>query len=282
MTAAAPAPADTRDLRFFPVDEAREPQALTRDQVRTYNQEGFVDRVTLFTGDEVARNRASFDHLLAMYLAAGHDSYAVNNCHTSCASIYDLATHPRITAMVADLLGDAFACWSTHFFCKLPHEEKSVTWHQDAPYWPFSPSKTATVWLAIDDVDVGNGAMRVIPGSHRHGALPMRRSRPDEKNVLWWTVDDVERYGRPHPVELRAGQASIHSDMLLHGSPPNPSPRRRCGMTLRYCTLDVRSTEGWNQNSIIIRGTDPSGHWGSVKCRPIGEAPHIGPRTGAN
>ena len=40
---------------------------------------------------------------------------------------------------------------------------------------------------------------------------------------------------------LIAGQISIHSDMLVHGSAPNRSPRRRCGLTLRYCAADVRA-----------------------------------------
>jgi len=40
---------------------------------------------------------------------------------------------------------------------------------------------------------------------------------------------------------LTAGQMSIHSDLLLHGSGANESDRRRCGLTLRYCTADVRA-----------------------------------------
>ena len=38
----------------------------------------------------------------------------------------------------------------------MPHDGKAVAWHQDASYWPLSPSKTVTVWLAIDDADVDN------------------------------------------------------------------------------------------------------------------------------
>jgi ectoine hydroxylase-related dioxygenase (phytanoyl-CoA dioxygenase family) len=125
--------------------------------------------------------------------------------------------------------------------------------------------------------------MRVIPGSHLAGPLPVRRSRPDENNVLHLTVEGAERQGRPVPVVLQAGQASVHSDMLLHGSPPNPSSRRRCGLTLRYCTLDVRAGDGWNARSILIRGHDPSAHWGAVTQRPDGERPFDdGKPIGAN
>jgi ectoine hydroxylase-related dioxygenase (phytanoyl-CoA dioxygenase family) len=270
-----------RDLSFLPVPQDRRTRVLTREQLAAYNRDGYAHGLAVFGPEDAARNCSDFDRLLAAYRAAGHDSYQVNNCQVTCASIYDLATHPRVVDAVGDILGDAFACWSTHYFCKLPGETKSVTWHQDAPYWPFTPARTVTMWLAIDDVDEGNGAMRVIPGSHLLGALPMRDSVPEEKNVLYFTVDDAERWGSPVPMILRAGQASLHSDMLLHSSPPNPSPRRRCGVALRYCTLDVRSEGGWNQNSIVIRGSDPTGHWGWVKRRPEGEHPRIGRTLGA-
>jgi non-heme Fe2+,alpha-ketoglutarate-dependent halogenase len=274
---------DDRVLQFFPASTARQPMSLSPDQVAAYNRDGIVPRVRLIPGDEMKIHRAAFDRLLAAHQARGMDHYSLNSCQATCASVYDLATDPRITAPVADLLGDAFACWSTHYFCKLPGCEKQVSWHQDAPYWPFSAARTVTVWLAIDDVDVGNGAMHVIPGSHLAGALPMRRTAPEEKNVLWLTVDREHRQGRDLPVVLDAGEASLHSDMILHGSAPNPSPRRRCGLALRYCTLDVRACDGWNRRSIIIRGSDPTGHWGHVARRPDGDRPFTdGPLIGAN
>lgn len=38
-------------------------------------------------------------------------------------------------------------------------------------YWPLSPQRTVTIWLAVWDADEGNGAMRVVRGSHTWGAL---------------------------------------------------------------------------------------------------------------
>jgi len=54
----------------------------------------------------------------------------------------------------------------------------------DQYYWPLTPSKMVTVWLAIDDADVENGAMTVIPGSHVHGQLDFEESSREENNVL--------------------------------------------------------------------------------------------------
>ena len=164
--------------------------------------------------------------------------------------------------MVGDLLGDDVIGWGGHFFCKMPGDGKRVSWHQDASYWPLTPSKTATMWLAIDDADPENANMRLIPGSHQKGHLTYRMSKEDEDNVLNQTVDDAETYGdAPVDITLKAGQASIHSDLLLHGSEANASERRRCGLTLRYCAADVRAQMGWQDKGIVVRGSDRSGHW---------------------
>jgi len=50
--------------------------------------------------------------------------------------------------------------------------------------------------------------------------------------------------GERNDDELKAGEISIHSDLLLHGSEPNQSKRRRCGLTLRYCLTSVRAELG--------------------------------------
>ena len=55
----------------------------------------------------------------------------------------------------------------------------------------------------------------------------------------------------------------MHTDLLLHGSEANESDRRRCGLTLRYCTTDVRAYQGWSVKGVVIRGDDPDGHWGN-------------------
>ena len=143
----------------------------------------------------------------------------------------------------------------------MPHDGKQVSWHQDASYWPLTPSKTATVWLAIDDADEENACMRFLAGSHKFGHLTYTLSEEDENNVLNQTVTNAEQYGTPVYDTLKAGELSVHSDLLLHGSEANDSDRRRCGLTLRYCAADVRAHMGWNEKGVIVSGSDPSGHW---------------------
>jgi non-heme Fe2+,alpha-ketoglutarate-dependent halogenase len=249
-----------RDLRFHP-SAVRRPAALSRAQVEAFNRDGYLKRIPIFSVDEMRGHRAYFDALLERVLAEGGSSYSISTAHLNYGKVYDLLTHPRIVRCVRDLLGEDVIGWGSHYFCKLPGDGKVVNWHQDASYWPLTPSKTATVWLAVDDSDVGNGCMRFLPGSHRFGHLTYRLTEEADDAVLNQVVDNVQQFGDPVNVELLAGEISIHSDLLLHSSEPNQSARRRCGLTLRYCSADVRAGLGWNAKGVCVSGADSSGHW---------------------
>lgn len=271
MTAITDAfPELNRVRQFFPLG-VENPRLLTRQQIDHYNTKGYIFPLDVFSADEIAGYRAYFDDLLPKALAAGWNSYEITNWHKYCAGVWDLVTHSRILDYVQDLLGETLILRHSHFFAKLPGDGKRVSWHQDASYWPLSVSKVASAWLALDDADVANGAMRVIPGSHLNAQVAFAKSSEEEQNVLNQTVHNPEQYGDPPvTIELKAGQMSLHSDWVLHGSEPNNSNRRRCGLALRFLSADVRAYNGWNVHSIVCRGTDPSGHWANHP-RPAGE-----------
>jgi len=249
-----------RDLRFHP-STVQHPKTLTPEQVDFFNRNGYLAGIRIFTPDEIADLRAYFDELLARTIAAGGDSYSISTAHLRFGRVYDVLTNRRIVACVKDLLGDDVIAWGSHFFCKMPGDGKRVSWHQDSSYWPLTPSMAVTAWLAIDDASVENACMRYIPGTHRLGHLTYKLSENDEANVLNQTVEGAESFGQPVNVELKAGEISIHSDLLLHGSEANQSNRRRCGLTLRYCPSVVRAGLGWNEKGVVVSGQDPSGHW---------------------
>lgn len=267
-----------RDLSFHPSTNT-DPKVLTREQVEHYNRFGYIMPLRIFTTEEAAELRHYFDDLLKKYVAEGKDSYSISSAHLRHGRVWDVLTNPRIVAIVSDLIGAAVkpgsagdrsrdtgdgsvVAWGSHFFCKMPRDGKTVSWHQDASYWPLTPSKAVTVWLAIDDADRGNACMKYIPGTQGLGHLTYKLSETDESNVLNQTVPGVENYGDPVYVELKAGEASLHSDLLLHGSEANTSDRRRCGLTLRYTTGDVHAHMGWHEKGVVVKG-DPPAHWGN-------------------
>src|SRR5712692_1131948 len=181
-----------RDLRFHP-SLVQDPRTLTREQVEAFNRDGYVKGLRIFSSAEMAAHRAYFDALLARVMAEGGSSYSISTAHLKYGKVYDLLTHPRIVPCVRDLLGENVIGWGSHFFCKLPHDGKVVHWHQDASYWPMTPSKTVTVWLAIDDADVENACMRFIPGTHHSGHITyrLREDAPDDA-VLNQVVENAE------------------------------------------------------------------------------------------
>ncbi len=258
-----------RDLRFYPAS-TQAPRTLTKEQVDAYNRDGYVRPVRIFSDQEIAGIRLYFDELLAKVIAAGGDSYSISSAHLKYGKVYDLLTDNRIVACVKDILGENVIGWGSHFFCKMPRDGKQVAWHQDASYWPLTPTKAVTVWLAIDNAEVENACMRFIKGSHHFGHLTFRPSDSTEHNVLNQTIENAEQYGDPVDDILKAGEASLHNDLLLHGSEANMSDRRRCGLTLRYCATEVRAHLGWNGKGVIVSGSDPDGHWANP-ARPATE-----------
>lgn len=253
---------ESSELRFIPVENAH-PRTLTAAQIDQFNIDGYVEPFTFCDTTEAHKHRKNFDALLAELQHNDRDSYSLDGYHAQSRTIWDLATDDRILDHVEDLIGPNIVCWSTHYFCKLAGDKREVPFHQDAAYWPLRPARTVTVWLAIDDATAENGPLCFIPGSHRRGRFEWRQR--DEEVVLRLEVRGHEALGARHPLLLRAGQFSMHSDMLVHGSAPNPSNRRRCGIALRYVMPEVwlKNSEHSSamRNSIICRGEDASGKW---------------------
>ena len=256
-----------RDIRFFPTQNPH-PKTLSAEQIEQWNRDGYLSPLDVLDSTEADSLRLFFDDLLSDALAAGRDSYSISSAHLKHSRIYDLLANPTLVGVMTDLLGEDVIGWGAHFFCKLPGDGKRVDWHQDCSYWPLTPTKAITVWLAIDDADEANGCMEVVAGSHKFGLIEYIPSGDDSGNVLNQTVTDPEKYGTLARTPVKAGQMSVHSDLLLHGSPPNESDRRRCGLTLRYCPADVVAHLGWNQKGRLVSGRADAQLWPGAR-RPI-------------
>jgi len=249
-----------RQIGFVPAAN-HSPTLLTRDQISQYNANGYLMPFDGLNKTEAMEISAFFDGVLAAYIELGRSSYSISTAHLRFSRIYQLVQHPRLVSAVADLLGENIVCWGSHFFCKMPRDGKRVPWHQDSTYWPLSPTKTVTVWLAIDDADPENANMKFIPKSHVHGLIDYDVTN-DVDTVLDLAVKDPYSYGDAEvDVALKAGQFSMHSDLLLHGSDANESARRRCGLTIRYAAADVQTWYGWNQKGIVVCGKNVGDHW---------------------
>lgn len=258
--------------------------ALDAAQLRRFDECGFLLGVPVLEEDELKQVQQEFDELLATRIArAPNDEARFRGAHTISRPLHQnlvarLAKHDRVVAIVEAILGPRCVCWSAHLFCKLPGDPTEQPWHQDAGFWPLSQSRALTLWVAFDDVDAQNSSVTFIEGSHRLSRLPWQPT-DSAHHLLTQEIPDVDLLGRAVSTTLRAGEASVHCDLTVHGSRGNTSDRRRAGLALRYVAADADCLgpmiNGYRMNAgcILPRGpkSDPRGHWKAVRRRPGGQ-----------
>jgi ectoine hydroxylase-related dioxygenase (phytanoyl-CoA dioxygenase family) len=231
---------------------------------RRYEQDGYAAPLPVLSADEVTRFRAAYDQLEKDRAASGTRGRPTQQ-HFTIKAFWDLATHPNVLRIIKAVIGDDVVLIATGFFSKPAGEsEKFVAWHQDTTYWGLEPPFAATLWIAIDDSDIDNGCLRVIPASHHNGLLPHGTSARDG-NILGHNQEidpDSIDESKAVDLELRAGEASLHDGMTVHGSNPNRSGRRRCGMTVRFTRPDIKPVAGvFMDKPILLCGEDRYGHF---------------------
>ena len=216
------------------------------DAAQVYGEQGYLAAVDLFTGDEAEDYRRSFDELEAR---EGKEKCQIGlqARHFDQEFIWRMATDSRLIDVMAQVMGEDIMLLSTHFFCKYPDPDNItfVAWHQDVTYWGLEPPVAHTAWIAIDDSDVDNGCMQVIPGSHKNG-ITTHGTSDREGNLLSINQEIPDEYIDKSSVfnlVLKAGQMSIHDGGVYHASHPNRSDRRRCGLTVRFIPPEARQKE---------------------------------------
>jgi hypothetical protein len=197
-----------------------------------------------------------FDRKLAA-LPAGARPEHMDVPHLTDPALFEWLLDPDVLDLVESLIGPDIALFSSHFICKPAGDGKPVPWHQDAHFWRDTidpPGDAITVWLAIDPSTVENGCLRVIPGSHLAAVAHTGGADPFFNQET--SVDE----SRAVDVELERGACSVHSAMLVHGSPPNRSTTRRCGYTMRYMPTTVRFLKADEHRIYLARGRDHAGN----------------------
>ena len=236
---------------------------LTADQINFYKENGFLGAIDILDANEAARYRQQFDELESQ-VDQKTAQIGLIDYHFQHKFIWELATHPRILDAVEDAIGPNFYLLATHFFNKYGEGHKAsafVAWHQDVTFWGLEPPCAITAWYAVDGSDQENGCMRVIPNTH-HGILEHGKS--DQAGNLLSINQEIhvtpEQEATAVDLPLQPGQMSLHDGTLIHGSLPNRSTRRRCGLTMRYVPTWVKQADlnshGGKWKAILVRGED--------------------------
>jgi len=165
-----------------------------------------------------------------------------------------LVSDERLLDIAEQFIGPNVALFASHYICKPPFTGQPVLWHQDGNYWPLDPMEVVTLWLAIDESLPENGCMRAIPGTHK---LELKEHVPnsDVESVLTTEIP-AESVDESKAVDfvLPKGGVSVHHPNVIHGSNANTSPRRRCGLTIRYIPTSTRVTKPESGALFLLRG----------------------------
>ena len=219
---------------------------LHADEAVRYHRDGFVVPRFALPAAQVAVMREALDELIR--LNPGVRPEKLVSAHVQgkpgqdngegvqgVQAFLDLARDPEIVELVSGVLGEDIILWGAHVFCKPAGHGFETPWHQDGHYWPIRPLATCTVWVALETSDVGNGCLRVIPGSHTAQQLHdhLHEDRTDltlNQRLAPGTFDEHTAVD----IELQPGQMSLHDVYMIHGANANRSDRRRTGVALRY------------------------------------------------
>ena len=233
--------------------------SLTQAQVEHFRREGYAFPFDAIPAAEAASYVAKLDSYDAILGEEAQKQLKIK-AHVAAPWIVGLARNKNILDAVESLIGPDILLFGTSMFSKKARDVRFVSWHQDAAYYGLDPQQEVTCWVGLTDADTENGCMRVIPGSHL-GADAVHEETYDPQNMLGrgQTIRDIDD-GKAVYMPVKAGQFSMHHERTIHGSMPNPSDRRRVGISFFYMPAHVRSTIG-RRTATLVRGTDKYGHW---------------------
>lgn len=136
------------------------------------------------------------------------------------------------------------------FVVKEPRLNSFVPPHQD---WSFTDDKefnSVTVWTALQDTDINNGAMAVLPGSHKWFTGP--RASPSPGYITPFQAHGMDLFPYMKLIPMKAGQSLIFENKTLHASPPNNTKVARIG-----AGIGITQAEAPLLHYYVVPGSQP-------------------------
>ncbi|QQS12227.1 MAG: phytanoyl-CoA dioxygenase family protein [Rhodospirillales bacterium] len=236
-------------------------KALTREQADQFWRDGFIVAPDAVTPAQLAALRAeiagwveesrrhltpfgppTIDGRPRFDMGAEHSAdrpalRRVNNPSDISAAYLAAMRDSRMTDMVADLIGPDVKFHHCKINLKLTGAKTEVLYHQDFAYTPHTNDDIVTALLFLDDIDESNGALTVVPGSHR-GEV---HSLFDGDTFTGAVAPETEKalLARSVPCHGRAGDVCLMHTKLAHGSERNRGDRARGLYICVYTAADA-------------------------------------------
>ncbi|MBL8697863.1 MAG: phytanoyl-CoA dioxygenase family protein [Alphaproteobacteria bacterium] len=227
---------------------------LSKADVERYNRDGFIVVPNVLTAAEVEGLRKATDEIVekARGVTDHNDVYDLEPGHSpSLPKVRRIKTpdkwdaryaacvhHPKIIACLQALWGPNIRYDLSKLNLKAAGFGSPVEWHQDWAFYPHTNDDLAAVGVMIDDIDMSNGPMLAIPGSHKGPVYDHHA-----QGRFCGAMDPVKiklDYDNAVPCTGKAGSITIHHVRAVHGSAPNTSNRSR-----RFFLMQFRSADAW-------------------------------------
>ena len=213
------------------------PQTLPDATRAEYDREGFVVLRGFLVGVELAELQRNLDRYIGEVVPHLPEGDAFYEDRTRPETLKQLnrmqqdpyfaaiLSHPRWKSTAESLLGEPASAHGAEWFNKPPGTDHATPPHQDNFYFCFTPPRVLTMWLALDDVDVENGCLRYIPGSHLRGIRPHNRTKTlgFSQGISDYGAND---FSAEAAIAARPGDLLIHHGNTIHRADPNRSPVR--------------------------------------------------------
>jgi ectoine hydroxylase-related dioxygenase (phytanoyl-CoA dioxygenase family) len=157
--------------------------------------------------------------------------------HRNHPLFWEIAKAPRLAAALQQLLGAGVRLHGSKINMKAPRYGSPVEWHQDWAFYPHTNDDVLAVGVMLDEATVENGAMMVIPGSHKG---PLYDHHAD--GYFCGAMDPSSAqldYAKAVPLVGPAGAVSFHHARTVHGSAQNFSDKARWLLLYEYAAADA-------------------------------------------
>jgi len=148
------------------------------------------------------------------------------NLHTYDPYFEQLLLESKFKELAELVLEDKAIPKNLEFFNKPPKIGKPTPPHQDNYYFMLNPPHAVTMWLALEEVDVENGCVRYVKGSHLQGMRPHGKSQVfgfSQTIIDFGTKNDQSK---EIAVPAKRGDLLIHHSMTIHRAEGNRSETR--------------------------------------------------------
>ena len=176
--------------------------------------------------------------------------------------LQELATSPALTQALAVISGADMALSQSHHNCimtKCPGYSSTTLWHQDIRYWAFERPELISAWFALTDETQANGALQLIPTSHKLDVAP---ERFDAKQFLRPELPvNKALIATAESVELKAGDLLLFHSRTFHAAGKNTTQEKKLSAVFTYHALDNRPLPGSRSAqlpSIVMGGASPA------------------------